>query len=124
MYFEYVIPDNQDVKFFFDGARLYADTNFGSITFFNQLGSKEIYDVERMEIHFPAEHMITRFGNTPRFDGELQIHHKLRSTTLKEATDNTVLVRQAVVAIPLQMMEFLTGNDIFLDQFGISSKVQ
>lgn len=75
-----------------------------------------------MELHFPAEHHITRFGNTPRYDGELQIYHRLKNTNLKEATDNTVVVKQAVVAIPLQMMELMAGNDIFLDQFGISSK--
>jgi hypothetical protein len=111
--------EDANKKLYFDGDRLYMELNLGKITFNNSKGAKEIYECEKIEIHFPSEHYITIEGQTPRFALELQIYHKLAKTDNMKITNQDMKVNKAVISILFTVGD-LEDGDVFLNQLGIS----
>jgi carbonic anhydrase len=111
--------DAVNKRLYYDGDRVYMDINLGEITYFNNKGAKEVYQCERLEFHFPAEHFITMHGETPRYALELQIYHKLKSTDNMQITNEILKVNKAAISLLFTVGELEEG-DIFLNQLGIS----
>jgi hypothetical protein len=95
------------------------DINLGEMTFSNSKGSKEIYNVTRIELSFPSEHYVTRDGQTPRYPLELQITHTLAKTDNLAITNEVMKVGKAVVSIMFSLGDLEEG-DVFLNALGIS----
>jgi len=76
-----------------------------------------------MQLHFPAEHYVTMFGQTPRAALELQIFHTLKHSegdpTNRDNSDNAIRTNKAVISILFKVGETAEG-DVFLNQMGIS----
>jgi len=106
-------------KLYFDGDRLYMDINLGSITYYNSKGAKEIYECNRIEFHFPAEHYVTVNGQTPRYTLELQMIHTLKNTDNLLITNSVIKVNKAITSIMFTVGD-LDEGDILLNQLGIS----
>ena len=90
------------------------------MAFFNARGAKEVYKAYRIEIHFPSEHYITMFNQTPRFALELQIFHQFTASTKSKITNKLLKVNKAVISILFSEGPISDGEE-FLEQLGISS---
>jgi hypothetical protein len=95
------------------------DINLGNMTYYNLAGAKEQYTATRIDFHFPAEHYVTIFGQTPRYALEMQIVHSLKLTDNSKATNEKILVNQAIVSILFTVGDSEEG-DTFLNELGIS----
>jgi hypothetical protein len=95
------------------------DINLGNVVYYNNRGAKEEYECTKIEFHFPAEHYITRDGQTPRYALELQIYHTLKKTDNLLITNQVMKVNKAIVSILFTVGELEEG-DILLNQLGIS----
>lgn len=117
---DYDMPEEAvNKKLYYDGDRVFMDIKLGKLIYNNIKGAKEIYESERIELHFPAEHYITINGQTPRYVLELQIYHSLKKTDNLLVTNEQVKVKQAVMSILFTVGDLEEG-DIFLNQLGIS----
>ena len=76
-----------------------------------------------MELHFPAEHYVTMYGQTPRAALELQIFHTLKNAEGEPSQTDTsataVKTNKAIISILFKVGETVEG-DMFLNQMGIS----
>lgn len=116
-----VPPGGENKKFLFDGERVYLDLELGNMAFFNRRGADEVYKAYRIELHFPSEHYITMFNQTPRYALELQIFHQYVASSNTKATNKQIKVNKAVVSILFTQGPVSDGEE-FLEQLGISSK--
>ena len=123
MSFDYNVPvDGENKKFIFDGERVYLDLDLGKMAFFNRRGANEVYKAYRIELHFPSEHYVTMFNQTPRYPLELQIFHKYVASSNSKVTNKKIKVNKAVVSILFDVGPVTDGEE-FLEQLGISSKI-
>jgi len=58
-------------KLFWNDKTLVLKANIGELIFTHKDGVKEYYKAEKIMIHYPAEHRVTMFGQTPRMHVEL-----------------------------------------------------
>jgi len=118
--FDYKVPkDGIYKKFLFDGERAYMDIDIGNMAFFNKAGANEVYRAYRIEIHFPSEHYVTMFNQTPRYPLELQIFHSYVASSKAEITHKQMKVNKAVVSILFTQGPVSDGEE-FLEQLGFS----
>jgi len=118
--FDYKVPDaGQTKKFMFDGERAFMDIDLGNMAFFNHRGADEVYKAYRIELHFPSEHYVTMFGQTPRYALELQIFHHFVASSKAEATNKFMKVNKAVISVLFTEGPVEDGDE-FLEQLGIS----
>jgi carbonic anhydrase len=116
------VPDEgEHKKFIFNGDNIYLNINLGRMAFINKIGANEIYEAYRIELHFPSEHFITLNNQTPRYPIEMQIYHNIVISDNSKVTNQTIKVNKAVVSI-MFTVGTLDEGDIFLNQFGISSR--
>lgn len=121
--YDYKIPpQGENKQFLFDGERMYMDIPLGNMLFLNSLGSKELYNAYRIELHFPSEHYITIAGQTPRYALELQIFHNFVSSDKPEFTNQVLKVKKAVVSVLFTIGDNPFGDE-FLTQMGISRMI-
>ena len=106
-------------KLYYNGDRLYLEMKLGNLTYFNSKGAQELYEANRIELHFPSEHYITKDGQTPRYALELQIYHTLKKSSNQQATNSEMKVNQAAVSILFTVGDLEEG-DMFLNSLGIS----
>ena len=92
------------------------------MAFFNRRGANEVYKAYRIELHFPSEHYVTMFNQTPRYPLELQIFHKYVASSNSKVTNKKIKVNKAVVSILFDVGPVTDGEE-FLEQLGISSKI-
>jgi hypothetical protein len=122
--YEYQIPpQGENKRFLFDGERLYLDIPLGSMLFLNSLGSKELFNAYRIELHFPSEHYVTIAGQTPRYALELQIFHNFLSSDKPEFTNQMLKVKKAVVSVLFTIGDNPFGDE-FLNEMGISRNIK
>jgi hypothetical protein len=122
MSFDYKVPeDGLHKRFVYDGERAYMDLDLGNMAFFNRRGANEVYRAYRIELHFPSEHYVTMFNQTPRYALELQIFHHFVASSNSQVTDKFLKVNKAVISI-LYTVGPVEDGDEFLEQLGISSK--
>lgn len=92
----------------------------GEIKYYKNTGEIDTYKSHRIEIHFPAEHYITKEKQTPRGSVELQIHHTKVKTEGDKTSEEEFPMRtnRAVISIL-----FIEGEqpDIFFTRMGISN---
>jgi len=118
--FDYKVPeDGLRKKFMFDGERAYMDLDLGNMAFFNRRGADEVYKAYRIELHFPSEHYVTMFGQTPRYSLELQIFHHYVASSKAEVTNKFLKVNKAVISVLFNVGPVEDGDE-FLEQLGIS----
>ena len=98
------------------------DINIGKMAFINKRGANEIYEANRIELHFPSEHYITINNQTPRYPLEMQIYHNLVVTDSAKNTNRSIKVNRAVVSVLFTLGDIKEGDE-FLNQLGISSKI-
>ena len=106
-------------KFYYDGSSIYLDIDLGEIKYYKNTGEVDYYKSHRIEIHFPAEHYITKEKQTPRGSVELQIHHTKTKTEGDKTSEEEFPMRtnRAVISILFTVGE---QSDIFFSRMGIS----
>jgi len=95
------------------------DIDIGNMAFFNKRGANEVYKAYRIELHFPSEHYVTMFGQTPRYALEIQIFHHFTASSNSAMTNKYLKVNKAVVSL-LYTVGPVEDGDEFLEQMGIS----
>ena len=101
-------------KIKYNGKSLELKANIGELIFTNKDGTEEFYKAEKILFHYPSEHLITLYSQTPRFPLEMQIVHKLLRSTNPDVTNSRINVEKAIVSI-----FFKEGSIFFLHIFFI-----
>ncbi len=108
-------------KFFYDGIGIELPIALGTLEYFNyNSNTQELYKAEKISLHVPAEHVITRGATTNRFVLELQIHHKyLSKNQIQSSHKSPFEVKKAVISILFEIGHMEEG-DKFFNQMGFS----
>jgi hypothetical protein len=98
------------------------DINMGQMKYYNNDGSIEFYESNRIELHFPSEHWVTLARQTPRASIELQIHHtkvKTEGDSEKSSNESSFRTNRAVISV-LFHVDNSEDGDMFLSRMGIN----
>lgn len=109
-------------KFLYDGIGLSMDINIGQLKYYNNDGTIEYYQSNKIELHFPAEHWVTMSHQTPRSSVELQIHHtkvKTEGEAQKTSDESSIRTNRAIISILFNVSQSEEG-DMFFRRMGIN----